>query len=71
MYLKDARNGDLVEVTDLAALFDPFQAEVSGCYHAGEELQDSQSFPKANLIFPSGEALPRCWSDADYRQTGS
>jgi hypothetical protein len=36
--------------------------------HAGEELQDSEAFAKAELLFPSGEALPRCWVDAGYRQ---
>ena len=71
MYLKDAVNGDLVEIVDLGALFDPFQADVTGRYHAGEELQDEQTFSKERLIFPSGESLPRCWSDAGYRQTGS
>jgi hypothetical protein len=71
MYLKDAHNGDLVEVIDLAALFDPFQMEVAGRYHAGEEMQDEQAFSKEGLIFPSGEALPRCWSDARYKDTGS
>ncbi|TDY04278.1 acetyltransferase [Thiohalophilus thiocyanatoxydans] len=68
MYLKDRRNGDLVEILDLGALFDPFEASVSGRFHAGEEMQDTQSFTKQELIFPSGEALPRCWVDANYKQ---
>lgn len=67
MYLKDMRNGDLVEITELGALFDPFRPEVTGRYHAGEELQDAQSFAKQELLFPSGEALPRCWVDANYK----
>ncbi|MDZ7661970.1 hypothetical protein [Thiohalophilus sp.] len=68
MYLKHSKNGDLVEVIDLGGLFDPFVADVSGRYHAGEEMQDTQSFTKQELIFPSGEALPRCWVDANYKQ---
>ncbi|MFO8023826.1 acetyltransferase [Thiohalophilus sp.] len=68
MYLKDMSNGDLVEITDLGALFDPFEASVTGRYHAGEEMQDAQSFAKQGLLFPSGEALPRCWVDANYKQ---
>lgn len=67
MYLKDKNNGDLVEVLDTEALFDPNQAEISGRYHAGEEMQDPASFAKADLIFPSGESLPRCWVDTAYR----
>ena len=67
MYLKDSKNGDLVEIIDLGALFDPFVSSVNGRYHAGEEMQDAQPFTKQGLIFPSGEALPRCWVDANYK----
>jgi hypothetical protein len=35
--------------------------------HNGEELQEPHHFSKAELTFPSGEALPRCWVDAQYR----
>lgn len=67
MYLKHMPSGDLVEILDLPDLFDPFQDNVQGRIHAGEELQDPAVFAKADLIFPSGEALPRCWRDAGYR----
>jgi hypothetical protein len=68
MYLKQKATGDLVEVLDLALLFDPFRLEISGRLHAGEELQDAATFSKAELIFPSGEPLPRCWVDPHYRE---
>ena len=67
MYLKDKQTGDLVEVLTLDDLFDPFKATVSGRFHAGEELQEPREFAKADLIFPSGEALPRCWTDPHYK----
>lgn len=67
MYLKDKNNGDLVEVMDTEALFDPNKSEITGRYHAGEEMQDATAFAKANLIFPSDEPLPRCWTDPAYR----
>ncbi|MGA7800756.1 MAG: acetyltransferase [Gammaproteobacteria bacterium] len=67
MYLKHSPSGDLVEVLDLEALFDPFKTELAGRFHAGEELQEPASFGKATLVFPSGEVLPRCWMDAHYR----
>ncbi len=67
MYLRHTPSGDLVEILDLAALIDPFKAEVEGRFHAGEELQDPAPFRKAELEFPSGEALPRCWIDPHYR----
>ncbi len=68
MYLKQKATGDLVEVLDLALLFDPFKLEISGRLHVGEELQDPATFSKAELIFPSGEPLPRCWVDPHYRE---
>lgn len=67
MYLKHTGTGDLVEILDMRALINPKQTRVAGRYHAGEELQDPATFGKAELVFPSGEALPRCWLDANYR----
>ncbi len=58
----------LVEILDLRQLADPFSTVVAGRIHGGEELQDPHHFSKAELRFPSGEALPRCWSDPHYRQ---
>ena len=69
MFLK-IRHDDhssLVEVLDLQQLFDPFSGTVRGRLHAGEELQDPSALSKADLSFPSGEALPRCWLDPHYR----
>ena len=67
MFLKDKNSGDLVEILDLGGLIDPNLAQVSGRFHAGEEMQDKQSFSKTALQFPSGEDLPRCWLDANYK----
>lgn len=67
MYLKQIANGDLVEILELQGLFDPFQSVVQGRVHAGEELQEPAQFPKAELVFPSGEHLPQCWINPDYR----
>lgn len=67
MYLRDKASGDLVEVMDLAAMVDPCVPELKGRFHAGEEMQDPTMYAKGELEFPSGEALPRCWIDAEYR----
>ncbi len=67
MFLKDKANGDLVEVLDTHELADPCKSGVRGRYHAGEEMQEPRKFQKANLLFPSGESLPRCWTDPHYR----
>jgi len=67
MYLRHTHSGDLVEVAELSALFDPCLADIPGRIHAGEELQDVSTFAKTELVFPSGEALPRCWLDSAYR----
>jgi len=68
MYMKHKPSGDLVEVLDAVALADPCQNSLSGRFHVGEELQDPESFDKADLTFPSGEHLPRCWVDPDYKR---
>lgn len=67
MYLKHQPTGDLVEVLDIASLIDPYRTKLAGRFHSGEELQDPANFAKAELIFPSGEPLPRCWIDPTYR----
>ena len=70
MFLKIHHDDDasLLEVIDLKQLFDPFLANITGRLHGGEEMQDVQTFSKADLFFPSGEALPRCWCDPDYQR---
>jgi len=68
MYLKHRPSNDLVEILDLRTLFDPFRDTVVGRFHSGEELQDPANFGKAELIFPSGEALPVCWTDGKYKE---
>lgn len=67
MYLMHKPSGDLVEVLTVDRLFDPFQCEISGRFHAGEELQEPAAFAKSELVFPSGEYLPRCWVDPTYK----
>ncbi len=67
MFLKEAKSGHLVEVLGLADLFDPFRAAIVGRYHFGEEMQEPDSFAKAELTFCSNEGLPDCWTDPNYR----
>jgi hypothetical protein len=70
MFLKHEPSGSLVEVLSLADLYDPCQTMITGRFHAGEELQEPESFPKPELVFPSDEPLPVCWLDPDYRFRG-
>jgi hypothetical protein len=67
MYLKQKKEGHLVEVLSLNDLFNPNHNNVVGRLHYGEEIQDPEKFAKTDLIFPSGEELPRCWLDVHYR----
>lgn len=66
MFLTYCPDGSLVEVGQLKPLMDPFALRVEGRFHAGEELQDPESFLKTELRFPSGEPLPQCWLDPGY-----
>ncbi len=67
MFLKERNSGDLVEVLTLKDLFDPFQVELLVRDQKGEEAQDPERIKKAELVFPSGEELPKCWIDIHYR----
>ncbi|MDD3610340.1 MAG: acetyltransferase [Halothiobacillaceae bacterium] len=67
MYMLHHDSGDLVEILDHEALADPLRGTVSGRFHAGEEMQEPTSFAKNGLRFPSGESLPRCWLEAEWR----
>lgn len=70
MFLKEKESDELVEVLGLQDLFDPFKVHIVGRYNAGEELPDPKVFAKTGLGFLSGEDLPRCWVDPDYRGHG-
>ena len=67
MFLKVISNDHLVEVLNVADLFNPFSTEVEGRYHYGEEAQEPEKINKNVLIFLSGENLPKCWTDPHYR----
>ena len=67
MFLQHKANGDLLEILNLENLYDPCQNSITGRFHSGEEMQDPELFTKSEVIFPSGEPLPRCWLDPDYR----
>ena len=68
MFLKNRNNGDIVDVENLCDLTNLFHDKVLGSYQVGEELQDPQEFNKVDLIFLSGEELPKCWTDLKYRK---
>lgn len=67
MFLKEKASGHIVEVLDLNDLFNLNHDAIMGRYHSGEELQDPEAFKKSDLVFLSGEELPRCWIDPHYR----
>ena len=67
MLVKEQSSGHLVEVLDIKQLYDPTMTSFEGRYNIGEEMPDPQKFDKKNVIFCSGEALPRCWVDPHYR----
>jgi hypothetical protein len=69
MYLKHRDTERLVEVLSVNDLYNPLHTELVGRYHYGEEVQEAERFAKTDLIFLSGEDLPRCWTDVHYRDT--
>ena len=67
MFLKRKSDGHLVEVLGIQDLVNPNHKTLAGRLHYGEEMQDPDTFAKTDLMFPSGEWLPRCWVDVHYR----
>lgn len=67
MFLQSKQGGDLIKILDTDELIDPLKSTIRGRVQAGQEEQDPEQFAKADLSFPSGETLPRCWVDVDYR----
>lgn len=68
MFVADKSTGHLIEVLDTSALFDPHLNKIEGRLHYGEETQDPEFYAKNDLTFPSGESLPVCWTDPEYRR---
>lgn len=67
MLLQVKDSGELVKILDVQELINPNQDLVHAQEQEGQEEQEADSYKKENLVFPSGESLPRCWLDADYR----
>jgi hypothetical protein len=67
MFLQDKRTGTLVEILDTDALIDPLEDKIVAKGQSGQEEQDPEEIAKNQLVFPSGEDLPRCWIDSNYR----
>ncbi len=71
MFLRYAKTGDLIRIDNFDDLINPCTSAVQGCDQAGEEEQDAHWFAKEHLVFPSGEPLPQCWMDVNYRAAPS
>ena len=67
MLLKIQKNDVLVEITEITELINPLREEIMAQVQAGEEEQPAESFKKSDLVFPSGEDLPQCWIDSNYK----
>lgn len=67
MILQDKNTGTMIEVMDIDSLISPAKDAIPAKVQEGQEEQNTESYNKANLVFPSGESLPRCWLDANYR----
>ncbi len=67
MFVKEKKSGDLIKVSQFDRLFSPVETEILGRGQAGEEEQDERPYSKEDLVFPSGEPLPRCWLDEKYK----
>lgn len=67
MLLKSKEDDGLVEINEVSDLIDPFKEEVMVQMQEGQNEQPPESVKKSDLVFPSGEALPLCWLDGNYK----
>lgn len=67
MLLKSKKEDGLVQIQEVDELIDPFKEEVMAQVQAGQNEQPPESFKKSDLVFPSGESLPQCWVDSNYK----
>lgn len=67
MLLHNKETDSLVEIENIETLINPNQDEIVAKSQSGQEEQEPEAMHKSNLVFPSGESLPRCWLDANYR----
>jgi hypothetical protein len=67
MLLQEKESGDLIEILEVDDLISPAKNEVLGRNQAGQEEQEPAKFDKTKLVFPSGEVLPRCWIEENYK----
>jgi len=68
MFLKNRNNSDIIEIIGDIDLTNLYHSKVMGRYQVGQEQQDLEEFSKSELVFLSGEELPRCWTDPHYRK---
>ena len=67
MLLRQRKSGHMVEIMNLLELINLNNDEVTGCFQEGEGVLAPKTFKKNDLIFLSGEALPKCWVNPHYR----
>ena len=70
MLLRQRSTGHIIAVHDLDHLFSIFHDQVLARDQVGEEEQEAEAVAKSDLEFLSGEPLPRCWTDPNYREQG-
>jgi hypothetical protein len=66
MLMRDSKSNNLIKMDGVEDLMNPFKTKISGRSQSGEEEQDKATYTKEGLVFPSGEPLPRCWTDPEY-----
>lgn len=67
MFLQLKDSGDIIKVLDFQELIDPNSRVIRAQDQLGQEEQEPETYQKQNLVFPSGESLPLCWVDPNYR----
>lgn len=67
MLLKNQKTNGLIKISELEELIDPFKDQITGQIQGGQNEQPPEPFKKEDLVFLSGENLPLCWLDSNYK----
>ena len=67
MFLQHKKTGHMIDIVQPEQLFDLYQSHIEGIDQVGEEAQDIEQYQKTELQFLSGEDLPECWLNPNYR----
>jgi len=67
MFLRQMTSSELIEAIDVMSIVNPSCSTFVARTYLNDEMADVKRYNKQEMMFPSGEPLPRCWLEPGYR----